>query len=102
MMNTRETLGLVFIIVALILVPAAWAFSRLLWMLAFALLVIGSWLFYTDRLIKKEVRLTRKTGKSDCSGRAMPTDIHDYTGWGSGGRSETMDSSFGADAGDGG
>jgi len=101
MMKVRETLGLVFIIAALILVPAAWAFSRLLWMLAAGLLVIGSWLFYTDRMIKKEDRLTKETGKSDCSGRAVPTDIHDYTGWSSGGRSETMDSSFGADAGDG-
>ncbi|MDH4186571.1 MAG: hypothetical protein OEV08_06215 [Nitrospira sp.] len=101
-MNIREWLGLLLIFVALALVPVAWAFSRLLWMLAFVLLILGSWLFYTERIMKKDDQLTREAGGSKCSGRAMPSDIHNYTGWRSGGRSETMDGSSdsGGDDGD--
>ena len=76
--------------------PVAWAFSRLLWALAFLLLVAGATLFYTEHMRKKEEKLEKETGGASChgAGAAMPTDIHNYTGWRSGGRSETMDSSF--------
>lgn len=100
-MNAREILGLLLIVVALILVPAAWAFSRLLWMLAFVLFVIGIWLFFTERMMKKEEQLPRKAADSGRIGRTVPTDIHNYTGWSSGGRSETMDDSFDSGSGDG-
>ena len=100
-MNFRETAGFVLIVVGLVLVPAAWVFSRLFWLLAFLLLVIGAALFYTARIRKREEAIEREGSRSGCHGPAMPTGIHNYTGWRSGGRSETMDSSSESGGGDG-
>lgn len=99
-MNFREALGLLLIVAALVLVPAAWAFSNLLWALAFVLLVVGAGLFYTERVIRKEEQLEKETGGSRQGSQAMPSDIHNYTGWRSGGRSGSFESesSGGADA----
>lgn len=99
-MNLREALGLLQIVAALVLVPVAWAFSNLLWALAFVLFVVGAGLFYTERVIKKEEKLAKETGGSCQGGHAMPTDIHNYTGWRSGGRSGSFESesSGGSDA----
>ena len=99
-MNFREVLGLLLIVAALVLVPAAWAFSNLLWALAFVLLIVGAGLFYTERVIKKEQQIEKESGGSCQGGHAMPTDIHNYTGWRSGGRSGSFESesSGGADA----
>lgn len=99
-MNIREALGLLLIVASLVLVPVAWAFSNLLWALAFVLLVAGAGLFYTERVIKKEEQLVKESGGSCQRGRAMPTDIHNYTEWRSGGRSSSFESesSGGADA----
>jgi membrane protein implicated in regulation of membrane protease activity len=101
-MNLREAIGLALIIAALVLVPVAWAFSRLLWALAFFLLIIGVTLFYTERVKKREEKLQKETGGVQSHNAILPADIHDYTGWGSGGRSQTMDnSSFDSGGGDG-
>ena len=97
-MNFREAIGFTLVCLALVVVPAAWVFSRLLWLAAFVLFVVGAGLFYTERIRKREEAIEREGGGSGCSGPAMPTDIHNYTGWRSGGRSETMDST---DFGDG-
>lgn len=99
-MNIREVLGLSLIISALVLVPVAWPFSRLLWLLAFVLFVIGAWLFYTERVIRKEEQMKNETGASSLSGNALPTDIHNYSGWRTGGRSESSESELGG-SGDG-
>jgi len=100
-LTLREIVGLLLIIAALVLTPVAWAFSRLLWLLAFSLFIAGIMCFYTQRMWKREEERIKK-GSDDAScherGAAVPTDIHNYTGWGSGGRSETMDSSV--DSGD--
>lgn len=72
------------IIDGLVLVPVAWAFSRLLWLLAFLLLAVGAALFYTER--KREEALEKEADGGACHGTAVPTDIHNYTGWRSGGR----------------
>ena len=102
-MNFRETIGLLLIITALILVPVAWAFSRLLWALAITLLFAGAILFYTERVRKREEKTEKESGGASCHGTsaAVPTDIHNYTGWRSGGRSETMDSSVDSGGADG-
>jgi hypothetical protein len=89
----REIVGALLITVSLILVPAAWAFSRALWLLAFFALVSGAWLFYTERNIRKEEELDRLSGHRSGQGSGRPNDIHDYTGWSRAGRSETMDTS---------
>jgi membrane protein implicated in regulation of membrane protease activity len=102
-MNLREAIGLLLIIAALVLVPVAWAFSRLLWALAFFMFVAGAMLFYTERMRKREEKIEKESGRASYhgTGMAMPTDLHNYTGWRSGGRSETMDSSSDSGAGDG-
>lgn len=97
-MNIRETLGFILIVIGAILLPVAWMFSRLLWVVALTVLFFGSYLFYTGRMIKRAEKLEKES--SGCSpNSAIPKDIHNYSGWASGGRSETMDDSldFGAD-----
>lgn len=99
-MNFREASGLVFIIAALALIPAAWVFSRLLWLSAILLFAVGGTLFYTERIQRREERLEKEVSGPDSYGAAMPTDIHNYTGWRSDERSQTMDGSSEADGGD--
>jgi hypothetical protein len=89
--NIRETLGFGLIVAALVLVPTGWAFSRLLWALALVLVFVGATLFYTERLSKREEKLRREAPGDEDRGTAVPSDIHNYTGWQHGGRSETMD-----------
>ncbi len=95
-MRFREIVGALLIIVSLILVPAAWAFSRTLWLVAVCFLLGRCLLFYTERNIRKEEELVRLSSHGSCHGSGRPTDIHDYTGWSRAGRSETMDSFSGS------
>jgi hypothetical protein len=98
----REIFGLALVIVGLVLIPTAWAFSSTLTVIAFFLLVVGALLFYTDRMRKREEKLAKESSGTGYSGGSpMPTDIHNYKGWRTGGR--RADSSDGHDdAGDGG
>ena len=98
-MSAREAIGLVLIVVALVLIPVAWTTSRLLWLAAFLLLVLGGILFFSERIQRRlEKSESGASGGCNASGsRAVPTDIHNFTGWRSGGRSETMDSAEGPD-----
>ena len=100
-MAWREFLGLVLVTVGLVITPVAWTTSRILWLVAFALMVAGAYLFFSDRVLRRMERDRREgpAGTTDV-GRPMPTDIHNYTGWRSGGRSETMDNSGGGADGD--
>ncbi len=91
-MNIREVLGFILIVVGVSLIPVAWMFSRLLWMIVFTVLFFGIYLFYTERMSKKEEKLEKESG-GGAPGSVMPGDIHNYSGWASGGRSETMDDS---------
>ncbi len=99
-MNLRETLGFLLVVAGLTLLPTAWAFSRKLWLVAFLLLVVGMVLFYTERMLKRDKASRREEPGGGCGGSAVPTDINNYTGWRSGGRSETMDNA--SDSGGGG
>jgi len=102
-LNFREAVGLLLVVAGLVLVPVAWAFSRLLWLLAALLFAAGAMLFFTERRMKRELALEKEIGGSSRSGNGtpMPSDIHNYTGWRSGGRSGTMDSSTDSGSGDG-
>ena len=71
--------------------PVAWAFSRILWLIAFCFFFVGAWLFYTERNIKKDEKLAILSGSCQGKGSGRPNGIHDYTGWSRAGRSETMD-----------
>jgi len=97
----REVFGVSVVIIGLLLMPAAWAFSRMLWLLAFCFLVGGLWLFYAERNIRKQDKLDKLSGRGSCQGSGRPTDINDCTGWSRAGRSETMDSSADSDGADG-
>ena len=90
-MTFREWIGLVMIVVGLLLVPVGWAFSRVLWLVGFGAFALGLWLFYTCRVCRRERKLEEVAG-SQPAGGGVPTDIHNYTGWQHGGRSQTMDS----------
>lgn len=91
-MTFREWTGLALTVVGLLLIPAAWAFSRVLWVVSFSLFAMGLWLFYTRRLARREARLD-KFKESERTETGVPTDIHNYTGWQRAGRSETMNTS---------
>lgn len=97
--TVREALGLALLVLAVALVPVGWHASRLLWLLSLIGLALGVTLFYSERMRKREEQIEKeRTGGS--GGHAMPTDIHNYTGWRSGGRSETLEDSFGSSGGD--
>src|SRR5262245_17540602 len=91
-MTFREWIGLVLIVVGLLLLPAAWAFSRALWLLSFSLFVVGVWLFYTRRVERREARLDKLKGNQRAEG-GVPSDVQNNTGWQQAGRSQTMDTS---------
>lgn len=100
-MAWRELLGLALVTAGLVLTPVAWITSRILWLVAFALMVAGAYLFFSARVLRRMERDRREgTAGSADVGRPMPTDIHNYTGWRSGGRSETMDNTGGDADGD--
>ena len=101
-MNFRESIGLVLLVVATILIPMGQMFSRSIWMGSFLLFVAGAVLFYTERMVRKEERLDKEATGGSSSGPAIPADIHNYTRWGSGGRRDTAvdDFSGGGDGGD--
>lgn len=90
-MTFREWTGLCLLVLALALIPVAWAFSRVLWLVSFVLIVVGSWLFYTRRIHRRERRLEKEVAGQHTE-VGHPNDIHNYTGWQHGGRSTTMDS----------
>ena len=99
-MEPRNWIGLVFIVAGVILQPIGWMFVFWLQVLSFALLFIGIFIFVTQKFIEKsEEKEFRSSGKG---GPAMPGDVHDYSGWGKAGRSESYMSESGGDGGGGG
>jgi hypothetical protein len=95
-MSFREVIGIVLIIVTVAVTPVAWMHSRMLWLVSGLLLILGAVLFYTERMTGRAIELEKyETGGS---GSAVPRDIHNYSGWRTGGRSETMDHAESSDA----
>jgi len=91
-MTLREIIGLIISVISLALMPVAWMFSRILWVVSAFMLVLGLVLFYTERMARRTLEFEKqKTGGSGSP--SVPTDIHNYSGWRTGGRSETMDHS---------
>ncbi len=86
----KEWSGLVLTVVGLLLIPVGWAFSRAVWLVGFGLLALGLWMFYTLRICRRERKLEEGVGHQQTVGDS-PTDIHNYSGWQHGGRSQTMD-----------
>lgn len=88
--SLREVTGLVLIIAGVAALPLTWMFSRLWWAACFLLVLIGVVLFLTDR-ISDRLEEDRKQGSDRPVRPEVPGDVHNYSGWRSGGRSETMD-----------
>ena len=103
-MNFREWLGLVVLVLSVALVPVGMYVSRLLWAASFVGVCVGVWLLYTERVLRREAETEKEGGSSHLTGREMPGDVHNYSGWRSGGRSESFESepSGGGDGGGGG
>ena len=90
-MTMRESIGLVFLIVGMAIVPLGWIINHKILVLAGLLLGLGVWLFYTERIIKREEQITKESTGSGNYGPSVPRDVHNYTGWRTGGRSQPLD-----------
>jgi len=95
--SIREAVGLALVLVGLVLTPVAWMWSRLLWLVALVLFAAGVLLFFTSRMLSRERELEKDAATEGDYRPAVPTDIHNYTGWKHGGRSEPMDGDSGGD-----
>lgn len=90
-MTTRELIGLASLVSGTALVPLGWIVSHKILLLAGVLLSIGVWLFYTERMLRKEEQLTKEGSGRGNYESYMPGDIHNYTGWRTGGRNHPLD-----------
>lgn len=90
-MTTREFVGLVFLIVGVAVVPLGWIVSHKILLLAVLLLWVGAWLFYTARMLKRKEQLDKESTHGGNYGPPMPGDVHNYTGWRTGGRTQPLD-----------
>ena len=91
-MNVREITGLALLIVGTAIVPLGWIISHKLLLLAALFIVVGTWLFYTERMLKREEQLSKESSSNGNYGAPIPGDIHNYSGWRTGGRTEHFDS----------
>lgn len=90
-MSARERIGLVFLITGMAIVPLGWVVSHKILLLAGLLFGVGGSLFYTARMRKREEQLAKESTGSGNYGPAVPRDVHNYTGWRSGGRTQPLD-----------
>ena len=84
-------MGLAMLFAGPVIAPVAWMLSARLWLVAFTLYVLGLVFFLTDRMLKRAAENGKEGDGGEVSyGPALPSDIHNYTGWRDGGRSSTM------------
>jgi tellurite resistance protein TehA-like permease len=94
----RVAAGLVIGAIGAALVPLGWYFSRMLWIAAFVLFIVGLILMLTDRVLKSEHEIeTTSSAYAPPVRPSVPGDIHNYSGWRDGGRSLGGDSAGDAD-----
>lgn len=90
-LTTRERIGLVFLIAGMAIVPLGWIVSHKILLLSGLLLGVGGSLFYTARMRKREEQIAKECTGSGNYGPSVPRDVHNYTGWRSGGRTQPLD-----------
>ena len=90
-MTTRELAGLVFLIVGTAVVPLGWIVSHKILLLAALFIGAGAWLFYTGRMLKRAEQLAKESTGGGNYGPPTPGDVHNYTGWRTGGRTQPLD-----------
>jgi hypothetical protein len=97
-MEARDYIGIVLVAVGTTLIPIGWMFSPIVAVAGWVIFTIGLIIFYIKRHIEKSE--DAEFERHGSGGSCIPTDIHDNSGWGSGGRSEGWkeSSDFGSDA----
>ncbi len=99
-MNIREWLGLIFSIGGVILFPLGWIMNSKILVLAFTFLILGLYLFYTTRMIKREESIDQGNLDTTKEIRGSSGDIHNYKGTHTGGRRDDPEIFFNDDDGD--
>ena len=106
-MDFRKWIGLGSILAGVLIQPIGWMYEFWLQILSFVLIFVGAFIFVTQKYVDKAVKEFNSGGRGRRGrrgrrgGPVMPGDIHDYSGWGKGGRSESYMSKSSSD-GDGG
>ncbi len=100
-MEVRHYIGIILVAIGTTLIPIGWMFYPILTIVGWVVFVIGVLIFLTQRVIKKME--DKEFGGEGKFGSCVPTDVHDHSGWGKGGRSEGWESSsdLGGDGGGG-
>ncbi len=99
-MEPRNYIGLLLVLAGVVLQSIGWIYSTIVAVLSFVLIALGLAIFITQRVLEKME--DREFGHGGGGGPAVPGDIHDYSGWGKGGRSDAWQSSSGGGDGGGG
>jgi hypothetical protein len=99
-MTARELIGFLLLIAGAALVPLGWIVSHKILLLAVALLALGVSLFYTERMLKREERLSGEGAAGDSCRHVVPGDLHNATGWQTGGRTQPFESGHSESGGD--
>jgi hypothetical protein len=91
-MNAIQIVGLIFLVFGVVLQPIGWMYWLPGAIISFVAIVIGVLLIYRDK--HHDPDIGSADGSSErSSGRALPGDIHGHSGWQSGGRSTSWESS---------
>jgi len=100
-MAPRRWIGLTLMFTGMIFQPIGW--MHILWVqgLSLVLIFVGVFLLVKPKSVSESID---NEGLHSSSRKLMPGDIHDHSGWGKGGRSESwnQDHGSGADGGGGG
>jgi hypothetical protein len=89
--TVREIVGLALCCIGVALIPIGFYASRYLWVVACVVVVIGVALFWTERVARNEKELANQPSNEPVR-PDVPGDIHNYSGWRSGGRRNEIDS----------
>jgi hypothetical protein len=98
-MEARNWIGTALIVAGMALQPVGWMFVLWLQIVSLLLIFAGLLIFITQKYIEKSEE--QEFHSSSSGGTVVPSDIHDHSGWGSGGRSESWSDGNGDGGGDG-
>ncbi|WP_146201321.1 hypothetical protein [Leucothrix arctica] len=95
-MALRRWIGVALMLTGMIFQPIGW--MHILWVQGLSLLLVfvGVFLLVKPKNIDQSVE---KEGSHPTSRRLMPGDLHDHSGWGKGGRSESWNREHGSGSG---
>jgi len=90
-MEPRNWIGLIILFVGVAIQPIGWMFYFWVQILSFVLIVIGCLIFGSQKYMDYQDEKEFSSGRT--GGTVVPGDIHDHSGWGSGGQSSSWQSS---------